>query len=133
MSETITKDELPTSFGTFNPIGNLMLGMPDAMQVDALNAALHAAGWPIEDLVQFTPSQSIATFEALNESASAAAGFGFEITLQRRYLKLAREGYGWLLVKVEDVEHAARAVAIARAQGATLAVHYRALVVEELI
>ena len=59
--------------------------------------------------------------------------FGYEITLARRYLKLSREGYRWLLVKVEDSEAAARAAEIARAHGATLAVHYRLLIAEELI
>ena len=133
MSETITKGELPTSFGTFNPVGHLMLGLPNAQQVDALTAALRTAGWQGDELVNFTPRESIAEFEAMLENASGAAGFGYEITLQRRYLKLAREGYRWLLVKVDDTDEASHAAEIAQAHGATLAVHYRLLIVEELI
>lgn len=133
MSETITKGDLPTSFGAFNPVGHLMVGLPGAGQAEALTNALQAHGWPSEDLVAFTPRESIAEFEAMIDHASGLAGFGYEITLQRRYLKLAREGSRWLLVKVDDVDEAARAADIAREHGAQLAVHYRLLVTEELI
>jgi hypothetical protein len=133
MNDTITKDELPTSFGSFNPVGHVMLGLPDPGQLAALTAALRSAGWPADALVKFPPGEAIARFDAMTENASDAAGFGYEITLQLRYLKLARQGYGWLLVKVDDGEGALRATGIARAHGATQAVHYRMLVVEELI
>ena len=64
---------------------------------------------------------------------AALAGFGYEITLMRRYFKLTLEGYQWLLVKVDSTEQAAQAAEIVRAQGATLAIHYRTLITEELI
>ncbi len=133
MSDTITKDKLPTSFGAFYPVGHLMLGVPGQAQADALAEALCQAGWARDAVVHFTPSESIEEFEAMVENPSMLAGFGYAITLLRRYLALAREGYRWLLVKVEDTEAAAKAAEIARAQGATLAVHYRSLIVEELI
>ena len=133
MSETITKDKLPTSFGAFNPVGHLMVGVPDQARADALAAALCQAGWARDAVVHFTPSESIAEFEAMTENPSMLAGFGYEITLLRRYLTLAREGYRWLLVKVDGTDAAATAADAARAHGATLAVHYRSLIVEELI
>ncbi len=91
MSGSISDQDIPTSFGTFKPVGHLMLGLPNL------------------------------------------AGFGYEITMLRRYLDLSREGYQWLLVKVGNSEHASVAAELARAQGARLAVHYRTLTVEELI
>ena len=133
MSDTITKDKLPTSFGAFYPVGHLMLGVPGQAQADALAEALCEAGWERDAVVHFTPSESIEEFEAMVENPSMLAGFGYAITVLRRYLALAREGYRWLLVKVEDTDAAAKAAEIARAQGATLAVHYRSLIVEELI
>jgi hypothetical protein len=133
MNETITKDELPTSFGSFNPVGHVMVGLPEAGQVDALKDALRGAGWQSDALVTFTPGEAIAKFAAMTENQSDAAGFGYEITLQLRYLRLAREGYGWLLVKVDNADDALRVADTARAHGATQAVHYRMLVVQELI
>lgn len=131
MSDTITKDELPTSFGAFNPVGHLMLGLPNVDH--GLVGALRQAGWSDDAVVSFTPRESVAEFEAMAENAGGAAGFGAEIALMRRYLALARQGYRWLLVKVDSVEQAAQAAEIARGHGATLAVHYRTLIVEELI
>jgi len=61
------------------------------------------------------------------------AGVGYEITLLRRYVALTERGYRWLLVQVDDSQRAVAAAALARACGATVAVHYRTLVEEDLI
>lgn len=126
-------DDLPTSFGVFKPVGHLMVGLPTQAQLDALVLALHAAGWPETAVRQFSPRESVAELQAMVDNASSLAGFGYEITLLRRYLSLTEAGYRWLLVKAEDTEQAEAAAELARAQGATLAVHYRTLTVEELI
>jgi hypothetical protein len=133
MNDTISREALPTSFTAFNPIGHLMLGLPSTEQLATLHAVLRANGWPDESLVEFTPREGVEEFAELIDNAGPLVGFGYEITLARRYLKLSREGYRWLLVKVDDSEAAARAAEIARANGATLAVHYRLLIAEELI
>ncbi len=133
LSGTMAADSLHTSFGTFKPVGHVMMGLPTQGQADALAAALHTSGWPGTDVLHFTPKEEVHELQALVDNAGAMAGFGYEITLLRRYLDLARLGYRWLLVKVDDVEHAAAASEIARTSGATLAVYYRLLTVEELI
>jgi len=71
--------------------------------------------------------------EAIVENAGSMVGFGYEITLLRRYVALAQEGYRWLLVKMDSTEHAAAAGEVARGCGAALAGHYRTMMVEELI
>ncbi|MGL6109276.1 MAG: hypothetical protein ACRC2B_04170 [Rubrivivax sp.] len=126
-------DALPTSFGVFKPVGHVMMGLPTQAQVDALVAALHDAGWLGSAVRQFSPRESVAELQAMVDSAGILAGFGYEISLLRRYLALTESGYRWLLVKVDDNELAAAAAQIARTCGATLAVHYRTLTVEELI
>lgn len=132
-SQAVDTDDLPTSFGVFRPVGQVMVGVPTQEDTDKLASALQGAGWPEGEVRQFTPQESVAELEALVENASGMAGFGYEITLLRRYLELARQGQCWLLVKVGSTEQAAQAADIARERGATLAVHYRLLTVEELI
>ena len=132
-SHAVEADDLPTSFGVFKPVGHLMIGLPTQQQTDTLVSALQGAGWASHEVRQFTPRDSVAELEELVEKAGAMAGFGYEITLLRRYLTLARGGQLWLLVKVEDTDEAAQAAELARERGATLAVHYRLLTVEELI
>jgi hypothetical protein len=133
MDDTMDASTLPTSFGSFNPVGHLMVGLPTQQQADRLVLDLHGAGWAREAMLHFRPQEAVTELQALVDNAGVLAGFGYEITLLRRYLALAKEGYRWLLVKVDDDKHAATACDAARACGATLAVHYRALTVEELI
>ena len=110
-----------------------MVGLPDAAQAQALSKALCTAGWPTEEVLNFTPRESVDELAALIDNADGMAGFGYEITLMRRYLKLSRLGVRWLLVKADSTDRAAQAADLARAHGALLAVHYRMLTVEELI
>lgn len=133
LSDTMSADGLPTSFGVFKPVGYVMVGLPTQAQSDALITALHGAGWSSATVLHFTPREGVAELEAMVGHAGALAGFGYEVTLLRRYLELARQGYCWLLVKVSGTDHAAAATEVARGCGATLAVHYRMLTVEELL
>ena len=131
--DTIDANSVPTSFGVFKPVGHLMVGVPAQAQADSLESALQAAGWPPAAMHHFVPRESVAELAAMVDNAGAMAGFGYEITLLRRYLSLAEQGYCWLLVKVSDSEHAASAAATARTHGAVLAVHYRRFTVEDLL
>jgi hypothetical protein len=124
---------LPTSFGVFKPVGYMMTGVPAQTQVDALVSALHGAGWPAAGVRQFSPRESAAELRAMVDNAGPLAGIGYEISMLRRYVALTEEGYRWLLVQVHDSEQAEQAAALARACGATVAVHYRMLTIEELI
>lgn len=126
-------DALPTSFGVFKPVGYVMMGLPTQAQIDALVSALHSAGWPAPGVRQFAPRESVAELRAMVDNAGPLAGFGYEITLLKRYVALTEEGYRWLLVQADDSERAAAAAALARASGASVAVYYRTLTVEELI
>jgi hypothetical protein len=131
--DVMTADDLPTSFGAFKPVGWLMVGFAMQAQAEVLTGALHAAGWTPAQVLHFKPRDSVAELQALVDRAGDLAGFGYEITLLRRYLSLAQQGHCWLLVKVSDTEQASQAAEVARECGATLAVHYRMLTVEELI
>ncbi len=133
MTDTLQKDDLPTSFGALKPVGHLMVGLPAGTAHDALRQRLLHAGWQDDELLPFTPRESVQELQSLIDNAGGLAGFGYEITLMRRYLDLARQGVRWLLVKVDGTEGAARAAELARGEGALLAVHYRLLTVEELI
>ena len=133
MSDHPVPSDLPTSFGTFKPVGYVMLGLPGAAELAATVQALRGHPWALEKVSAFEPRNAVEELEALIAHASGLAGFGYEITLMRRYLQLARKGYHWLLVKVGDGEQAHQAAHLAAAQGATLAVHYKTLTVEDLI
>jgi hypothetical protein len=131
--DTLTHDNAPTSFGVFNPVGCVMLGLPTQTLVDTLAETLHGAGWPRAALREFEPSETVAEMEAMVEGAGPLAAFGYEITMLRRYLAHAREGCRWLLVTLDEPEQARQVADFARQTGAVLAVHYRGLTIEDLI
>jgi hypothetical protein len=130
---SLTAETVPTSFGTFKPVGYLMVGLPSPDAVQALQASLASAGWTQADMLHFAPGDSAAELEDMIANASGIAGFGYEITLLRRYLDLTRQGVRWLLVAADDTVQATEVADLARQHGATLAVYYRNLTIEELI
>ena len=67
------------------------------------------------------------------DHASDFAGFGYEITLMRRYQELAREGAGWLLVYAPDDAKTDKVADIAQRFNALAAEKYHRLVVEDLL
>jgi hypothetical protein len=121
------------SFGVFRPVGHVMVGLPLPSQLRALVRLLRGAGWPADTLLRFDVQQAEPELQALVDDAGVLAGFGFEVTLLRRYLGLTREGYGWLLVRAEDAKRARAVAALARDCGARVAVHYRTMGIEDLI
>lgn len=133
MSTVASLSRVPTSFGVFKPTGWLMVGLPPQTGTNALAMALQAADWPDNEVLHFVACESLLELEALVENAGPMAGFGYELTLLQRYAALTRQGFEWLLVKVGNSERAVAAAEIARGCGATLAVHYRTLTVEDLI
>ena len=130
--DTTTLPSEVMSFGTFKPVGHVMVGIASTSATSALERALFRAGFE-SGLVWITPSESAEELQALIDTASPLAGFGYEITLMRRYVELSQSGYRWLLVKVDSNEQAQLVGDAARDAGATLAVRYGRLVIEELI
>jgi hypothetical protein len=125
--------ELPTSFGALKPVGHVLIALRTQQQQNILEVALLEDGWPPAQVAEFKPRDSVQELTALVDNAGGMAGFGYEITLMRRYLELARNGHRWLLVRVDDDGRAQRVGELARLYGASAAVHYRRLTIEELL
>ncbi len=133
MAKRMTKSELQESLGAFNPVGHAVIAFPsDAVAADA-HTALSAAGFTSEDVLVFTSGELFPDLEEMMRNASGAAGFGYEITLMRRYMTLAGEGCGWLIVFSPDEEQVKQVAEIARKFEARSAVHYGRFASEELI
>jgi hypothetical protein len=133
MSKRMTKGEFQQSLGALNPVGHTVLAFAsDAVAADASKALLQA-GFAGEDILAYTSGELFPNLDELMRKASGAAGFGYEITLMRRYMTLASEGCGWLVVYSPDEAQTAKVQAIARQFGARSAVHYGTLAHEDLV
>jgi len=128
----LTKDDIRRT-GTLNPVGHVVLAFKDdAMTTDAV-AALHAAGLADEDILHYLAADATPRLRERVRTASQAAGFGYEITLMRRYLAFAESGAGWLIVFAPTDAVVRRITEIATRFEALCAVRYHRLATEDLI
>ena len=133
MSKRMTKGELQESLGAFNPVGHTVLAFADDKAAGEAAMAVQNAGFGAEDILVFTSGELFPDLNEMMRNASGAAGFGYEITLMRRYLTLAGEGAGWVVVYSPDEAHVAKVTEVAKRLGARSAVHYGRLLHEDLI
>ncbi len=135
MSKPMTKGELDEqrTLGALNPVGHAILAFAnDGVAADAKKALL-AAGFADADILSYTSGELFPDLDDMMRNASGAAGFGYEITLMRRYMTLASEGCGWLIVYAPEEEQTVKIVDVAKRFAAKSAVRYARLASEDLI
>ena len=129
----LTKDDIRRASGILNPVGHVVLAFEsDAVAAEAVTA-LRAAGLTDEDILCYLADEATPRLRERVRTASEAAGFGYEITLMRRYLAFAEEGAGWLIVHAPSDEAAERITDVATRLNALCAVRYHRLANEDLI
>jgi len=133
MSKRMTKGEFQESLGVLNPVGHAVLALADDSVAAEAKAALLQTGFTNEDILTYTSAELFPNLDEMMRHASGAAGFGYEITLMRRYMTLAGEGCGWLVIYAPDEKHTAQVTEVAKRFNAKSAVHYGRLLHEDLI
>jgi hypothetical protein len=132
----VTKAELFQSMGTldtFIPVGHIVLAFADDATTRQAARALADAGFDAADVLVCTSAELEPPLNALLRAASGAAGFGYEVTLLRRYLDLASQGAGWLVVHAPQDDAAEKVGEVARRFDTRAGVRYHRLASEELI
>jgi hypothetical protein len=129
----MTKADHPQSFGTFKPVGHVVVAMPDDVRAANAVNALRAAGFDAEDILQYSAAEEDDEMDRMLAKASDFAGFGYEVALMRKYKALAQEGASWLIVYAPDDALHVRVAEVVKAHGALMAEKYHRLVIEDLI
>jgi hypothetical protein len=129
----LTLDDLPQSLGTFKPVGHVMIALADDETVDKAADALQQVGFEEESILRFGAEHGLEKMQEMIEHSSELAGFGYEITLMRRYEKLSAQGHRWMLVYAPEDDQAQQVAEVARRFHAPMAVKYHRLAVEDLI
>ena len=129
----LTREDIRNLTGNFNPTGHAVLAFADDATAEQAAQALHAAGFTADDVLAYTGAAVKPRLQKMVDTAGEGAGFGYEITLLRRYLVLAGEGCGWLIVYAPDDDATARVTTVAVKFKATSAVKYNRLVNEDLV
>lgn len=129
----MTKADHPQSLGAFKPTGHVVVAMPDDERAAAAVRTLLGQGFEREDVLEYTAAEENDEMDRMLQHASDFAGFGYEVTLMRRYKALAARGASWLIVFAPEDERAARVAEAVRGHGALLAEKYHLLAVEDLL
>jgi hypothetical protein len=129
----LTKADHPQSFGAFKPVGHVVVAMPDDDSAAAAVRDLRAAGFEAEDILEYTAAEEDDEMDRMLAHTSGMAGFGYEVSLMRRYQQLAKQGASWLIVYAPDDVRAYRVADVVREHGARLAEAYHRMTIEDLI
>jgi hypothetical protein len=129
----MTKADHPQSFGAFNPVGHVVVAMPDDAHAGEAVQALLAAGFERDDVLEYTAAEENDEMDRMLQHTSEFAGFGYQVSLMRQYQQLAREGASWLIVFAPNDAKGERVAEIVRPFGAIMAEKYHRLVIEDLI
>lgn len=132
-AKRLTKQDRPETLGSFKPVGYVVIAFEDDAKTDEAARALSEAGFGEQDQIRYSAAEAQERMEHMLQHSSEFAGFGYEVTLMRRYQELGAEGCGWLMVFAPEEAKAQQVADIARRFGARMAVHYHTLVVEDLI
>lgn len=132
-AKRLTKDDIRKTSGILNPVGHVILAFKDDTVSARAVAALRDAGLTEEDLLSYLAAEAAPRLRERVRTASEAAGFGYEITLMRRYLAFAEEGAGWLIVYAPSDAAVRTITEVAERFGALCAVRYHRLANEDLI
>lgn len=129
----MTKADHPHSFGAFKPVGHVVVAMPDDVRAAQAVLALRQAGFEAEDILEYTAEEENDEMDRMLRYTSDLAGFGYEVSLMRRYQEMAREGASWLIVFAPNEAKGQRVAEVVKGHGALLAEKYHNLVIEDLI
>lgn len=135
MSKRLTKKEFEEmrTLGALNPVGHALIAIESDDSARELAKSLGGAGFDKDDILVYTSGELFPDLSEMVRDASGAAGFGYEIILMRRYMRLAGEGVGWVVVYAPEEEQIKQVQDLVKQAGAKSAVHYGRLVHEDLV
>jgi hypothetical protein len=129
----LSKEDISKTTGILNPVGHVVVALKDDEAAAQAVDALRGAGFGADDVLAYLASEATPRLRERVRTASQAAGFGYAITLMRRYLAYAEEGAGWLIVYAPDDAAVERVVQVCKRVGALCAVRYHRLASEDLL
>jgi hypothetical protein len=129
----LTKEDIRQDSGTFSPTGHIVAAFTNDAVAAKAAASLATQGFKAEDILSYTSPEVLKRLREMVAGASEAAGFGYEITLMKRYLTLAETGAGWLIIYSPDDKATEKVTKVATDAKALCAVHYGRLVNEDLV
>jgi len=128
----MNKDEPPTSFGVFKPVGHTVIAFYTADELQAAQAQLSSLGFEPSSMVHYTAAEMQAQVNAELLAASPMASFGYELELVRMHGDLAQQGCSFLVVDAPTEALAGQVAELVRSIQPATAQHYGRFMIEDL-
>lgn len=126
------KKKFPTSFGVFSPTGYVLMVFADDSSAEKARHALLERGFKENDVTHYNRDEVLKEFEESEEHAEDPLQIGQEVDKVDRYVEFAKQGCGFLVVRVHEEEKAKAAVDTVRSFNLKFAEKYNRLTLEEL-
>lgn len=126
------KARFPTSFGVFSPTGHVVMVFATDGEAERARRSLVNNGFAQDDVVHYNKGEVTAELKKSEEQSENPLQIGQEVAKVDRYLALAKQGCGFLVLHVPEEEAARRAVALVKPIGLKFAEKYNRLTIEEL-
>lgn len=127
------KNDLPSAYGVFKPIGHVVVSFPGESQARAAFDALRQAGFADADVVHYTGPQMVEQADRDIAGAGVLASLGQELNLVKAHRELALQGSSFLVVHAPSDELVERVADVARRFDASRAQSYGRFLIEELV
>lgn len=128
----MNKNNPPTTFGVFKPVGHTVIALHTGEQCQQAVAALTALGFPESEMVRYTPAEMAAQVDAELLAAGPVSTAGYELALAKSRGDLAKNGCSFLVVKAETDDLAAKVAQWVRTAKPASAQHYGTFMIEDL-
>lgn len=126
------KQDPPTTFGVFKPVGHTLLAFHSQEQLHTAMRDLARMGFAASTMVQYSAEEMLSLADGELRGAGPMANFGYELDLLHQHKSLAQQGCGFLVVHAPHEAQAARVATLVATLQPASAQHYGRFLIQDL-
>jgi hypothetical protein len=130
--KTEAKKRFQESFGVLSPTGHVVMAFASDHEAKRARQLLVDDGFSQKDVTHYGNAEMMKELEESEKQAANPVQIGQELASVDKYLALAKQGCGFLVLHAPEDEAAKRAVSIVKPLGLKLAEKYNHLTMEQL-
>lgn len=128
----MNKQDPPTTFGVFKPVGHTLMAFRTHDQLHAAMHALSAHGFAATTMVHYSDEEMLRMADGELRAVGAAANFGYELDLLHHNQALAQQGCLFLLVHAPKEAQVESVAALVDTLQPVSAQHYGRFLIRDL-
>jgi hypothetical protein len=127
------KNNPPTSFGVFKPVGHTVIGLASASALAKTTSLLQSKGFGTTSLIVYTPKEMVEQCDSDLLSAGVLAEIGQDLNMVKAHRELALSGASFLVVYAPDAGQQELVDSVIEEIKPIMAQRYGRLITEDLV